>query len=852
MKRLSNVLMLVVLLGGLLSACVQKVEPTATPAPTTAAPTTAAPTQAALGEVLKIGQISMLSGVMALYGQQQVRGFELGLEYASGGKQDAQGRWIIANRPVEVITRDDEGNPEKGVAAARELIEKDGVEILQGPVSSAVAVALTTIAQENKIVLMIDPAASAFPTGPNFNPYVFRTSRTNYDDVLVIAKYLVESVGEKFAHIGIDNAFGQGSGIALKFAVEKYGGRVVDDIYAPFDTTDFTPYIQRAMDSGADCLFLTWSGTGYVTLFQQLSDLGALEEMTVATGYGDNASFAAVYGSALGQIGLNVYHYTVPDNAINDWLVKRHLEEFKEPPDLFTAGGMASALALAAALEKTDGDATGDVMIKALEGLKFQGPKGTYYIRPEDHVCEQPMNILRLVNLNPDLDGDGIPEYKFFETVYVSKYDELGVPCTLTGDYAARCEGVVARQAARAEEKPLGEVLKIGQISMLSGVMALYGQQQVRGFELGLEYASGGKQDAQGRWIIANRPVEVITRDDEGNPEKGVAAARELIEKDGVEILQGPVSSAVAVALTTIAQENKIVLMIDPAASAFPTGPNFNPYVFRTSRTNYDDVLVIAKYLVESVGEKFAHIGIDNAFGQGSGIALKFAVEKYGGRVVDDIYAPFDTTDFTPYIQRAMDSGADCLFLTWSGTGYVTLFQQLSDLGALEEMTVATGYGDNASFAAVYGSALGQIGLNVYHYTVPDNAINDWLVKRHLEEFKEPPDLFTAGGMASALALAAALEKTDGDATGDVMIKALEGLKFQGPKGTYYIRPEDHVCEQPMNILRLVNLNPDLDGDGIPEYKFFETVYVSKYDELGVPCTLTGDYAKRCGNLRTP
>jgi len=852
MKRLSSILMLVVMLGGLLSACVQEVEPTATPAPTTAAPTTAAPTEAALGPVLKIGQISQLSGVMALYGQQQVRGFELGLEYASGGKQDAEGRWIIANRPVEVITRDDEGNPEKGVAAARELIEKDGVEILQGPVSSAVAVALTTVAQENKIVLMIDPAASSFPTGPNFNPYVFRTARTNYDDVLVIAKYLVENVGKKFAHIGVDNAFGQGSGIALAYAVEKYGGRVVDDIYAPFDTTDFTPYIQRAMDSGADCLFLTWSGTGYVTLFQQLADLGALEQMTVATGYGDNASFAAVYGSALGQIGLNVYHYTVPDNPINDWLVKRHLEEYNEPPDLFTAGGMASALALAAALEKTGGNANGDALIPALEGLKFEGPKGTYYIRPEDHVCEQPMNILKLVNLDPDLNDDGIPEYKFFETVYVSKYDELGVPCTLTGEYESRCAGVVQRQAEQAEEKPLGPVLKIGQISMLSGVMALYGQQQVRGFELGLEYASGGKQDAEGRWIIANRPVEVITRDDEGNPEKGVAAARELIEKDGVEILQGPVSSAVAVALTTVAQENKIILMIDPAASSFPTGPNFNPYVFRTARTNYDDVLVIAKYLVENVGRKFAHIGVDNAFGQGSGLALAYAVGQYGGEVVADIYAPFDTTDFTPYIQRAMDSGADCLFLTWSGTGYVTLFQQLADLGALEQMTVATGYGDNASFAAVYGSALGQIGLNVYHYTAPNNAINDWLVKRHLEEYNEPPDLFTAGGMASALALAAALEKTGGDANGDALIPALEGLKFQGPKGTYYIRPEDHVCEQPMNILKLVNLDPDLNDDGIPEYQFFETVYISEYNELGVPCTLTGEYASRCGDLPKP
>ncbi len=447
MKKTSVLVSLMLLVALVLSGCVQKATPTPTPtqAPTeqpTEKPTeapTAEPTQETYGPVLKIGMISMQSGVMALYGQQQYRGFMLGLEYMSGGKTDDQGRFIIAGRPVEVLLRDDEGNPEKGVALARELIEKEGVELLQGPVSSAVAVALTTVAQENKIILMIDPAASAFPTGPNFNPYVFRTSRTNYDDVLVIAKYLVENVGKKFAHIGIDNAFGRGSGAALAYAVGKYGGEVVADIYAPFDTTDFTPYIQQAMDSGADCLFLTWAGTGYVTLFQQLGDLGALEKMRVATGYGDNASFAAVYGTALGQIGLNVYHYTVPKNPINDWLTKRHLELYKEPPDLFTAGGMASAIALATALEKTGGDTNADKMIAALEGLKFEGPKGTYYIRPEDHVCEQPMNILKLVNLDPDLDDDGIPEYKFFETVYVSQYNELGVPCTLTGEYAARC-----------------------------------------------------------------------------------------------------------------------------------------------------------------------------------------------------------------------------------------------------------------------------------------------------------------------------------------------------------------------------------------------------------------------------
>jgi len=431
----------------------------------------------------------------------------------------------------------------------------------------------------------------------------------------------------------------------------------------------------------------------------------------------------------------------------------------------------------------------------------------------------------------------------------VSQVTETEAPVVDETEVATEEPMAEETEMTEPEGEELGEVLKIGQLSMLSGAMALYGQQQVRGFELGLEYMSGGQMDAEGRYIIAGRPVEVISKDTEGDPEKGVALALELIEKDGVELLQGPVSSSVAAALTTVAMENQIILMVDPAASTFITGEYFNPYVFRTSRTNFDDTLVIAKYLVENNGPTFAHIGIDNAFGQGSGAALAYSVEQFGGEVTADIYAPFDTTDFTPYIQQAMDSGADNLFLTWSGTGYVTLFQQLADLGALDEMTVATGYGDNASFAAVYGAAMGQIGLNVYHYTVPNNEVNDWLVARHLEKYAEPPDLFTAGGMASAIALASALEATGGDASSDAMIAALEGLKFEGPKGTYYIRPEDHVCEQPMNILRLVNLEPDLDGDGVPEYAFFETVDVTEYDALGVPCTLVGEYADRCGDL---
>ena len=95
-------------------------------------------------------------------------------------------------------------------------------------------------------------------------------------------------------------------------------------------------------------------------------------------------------------------------------------------------------------------------------------------------------------------------------------------------------EVVVTEEATEgATEEPvaeLGPVLKIGQIGMMSGLMALYGQQQQRGFQLGLEYVAEGF-DEEGRPIIAGRPVEVIVKDDEGTPEKAVSLAQELIEK---------------------------------------------------------------------------------------------------------------------------------------------------------------------------------------------------------------------------------------------------------------------------------------------------------------------------------
>jgi branched-chain amino acid transport system substrate-binding protein len=320
-----------------------------------------------------------------------------------------------------------------------------------------------------------------------------------------------------------------------------------------------------------------------------------------------------------------------------------------------------------------------------------------------------------------------------------------------------------------------------------------------------------------------------------------------LIEAEGVEILVGTVSSGATMAVQEVAAENEVILIVEPAAATDITGKNFNPYTFRTSRTNYQDAMVMGQGLLE-MGDTFVQIAPDYAFGYGSACGF-YAVVKAGGGTfpVNDtpegcgaIFIPFDTTDFTPYLQQVLDADADVLIVTWAGAGFVPLFQQMQQLGIFDEMVVGTGIGDNQTLAAGYADAIGSTGIVVYHYTLPDNPVNDWLVQRHIEEYGTPPDLFTGGGMAAAIMLIEGVKRTNGDTSADALIQVYEDdFTFEGPNGTYIIRPYDHVALMPLYYVRLTNVTD-------PDFKFVELIREFAPEEAAPPCLLEGEYADRC------
>jgi branched-chain amino acid transport system substrate-binding protein len=440
MKKLATIISIIAVLALLLTACAK---PTPTAAPT-AAPTeapTAIPTPAGLtcAEPVKVGLITDLTGSLAIYGVMIPRSFMLGMEWATGAAGTAgdkfdfavtqENTFKIENCEITVFVRDDGGKAENTTTIANELIEVQKVNLLVGTVSSANTTVLQGIAAQNKIPLIVAPAAANDITGKDFNEYTFRTSRNNYQDAINECSYLVKNY-KKLVQIAPDYAFGKGSAAAFRDACTLAGATfVADDVFAPATTTDFTPYMDPLLNSGAEAYIVTWAGSGFPALAKAAVDQGLNAKMALAATFIDNVLMPLWYQDAVGSTNGIIYHWAAPKNPINDFLVAQEVARYGVHPDLFDADGMNAALMIVAALKATNGDASSAALVTAMEGLTFEGPKGTVTIRPEDHVAIQDMYILKLENLTDATQA----YYSYVETTRPEP------PCLLPETLKARC-----------------------------------------------------------------------------------------------------------------------------------------------------------------------------------------------------------------------------------------------------------------------------------------------------------------------------------------------------------------------------------------------------------------------------
>ncbi len=337
---------------------------------------------------IKIAVVHGISGhTFEVFSKQAQTGFDMGIEYATGGTN------MVKDRPIEIIRKDTQFKPDVARAVLAEAYGDDDVLLAVGATSSGVTKGLLPIAEEYEKILIIEPAVADSLTGPDSNRYIFKTSRNSSMDMQAQALALKPDENLYVATLAEDYAFGKDGIKAFKAALDGSGATVVTEEYVPLKTTDFTAATERMFNAlkdkpGRKVILIYVAGGG--------DPMGKIQAMQperhgieISTG-GHILPVLPTYKRVPGMEGAVYYYYEAFDNEINNWLVEEHQKRFDGPPDFFTAGGMAAALAVVKALETAETLDT-EGLIAAMEGMSWETPKGKMTFRPEDHQALQDM-----------------------------------------------------------------------------------------------------------------------------------------------------------------------------------------------------------------------------------------------------------------------------------------------------------------------------------------------------------------------------------------------------------------------------------------------------------------------------
>jgi branched-chain amino acid transport system substrate-binding protein len=210
----------------------------------------AAPAFAA--DTIKIGLVTALSGQSALAGEAITRGLTVAIDEvnAKGG--------LLGGRKLELVRRDDEGNPAKGVLAARELIFKEKVAVLFGGLDTPVSMAIVPVANQEKTPFMGPWAAGTPITKNGATPnFAFRVSAVDEIVDIGMLAYAQKTFGAtKPGMILVNNPWGESNEKGLQAALAAKNMKAVGVEKFEASDLDVVPQLTRLKASGADVLFM--------------------------------------------------------------------------------------------------------------------------------------------------------------------------------------------------------------------------------------------------------------------------------------------------------------------------------------------------------------------------------------------------------------------------------------------------------------------------------------------------------------------------------------------------------------------------------------------------------------------
>ncbi|HEV2956778.1 MAG TPA: ABC transporter substrate-binding protein [Xanthobacteraceae bacterium] len=318
---------------------------------------------------------------------------------------------------------------------------------------------------------------------------------------------------------------------------------------------------------------------------------------------------------------------------------------------------------------------------------------------------------------------------------------------TLLQGAAAAALSVAAPAVLRAQATPF----KLGLLTVKTGPLAQGGAQMEQGVVTYLK---------EKNYTMGGRKVEFVSADTGGNPAGAKTKAQELVERDKVDVILGPLAAFELYAISDYIREQKTPTLSLAAADNL-TQRQPNPYLLRASATSSQAMHPMGHYAATELKLKRAFcVTEDFAFGYEQMGGFQAAFQKDGGCVVNKLWPPIVTPDYTPYIAQIADCDGVCQ--GFAGSNPLRFMKQYADAGLKYPVVTGSTGGDDALLKSYGEEALGLISCSPYTLDLESDG-NKRFVDGMLKNYNAVPGFYAAGLYVNCQVVDAGLKAAGGD-----------------------------------------------------------------------------------------
>jgi len=236
------------------------------------------------------------------------------------------------------------------------------------------------------------------------------------------------------------------------------------------------------------------------------------------------------------------------------------------------------------------------------------------------------------------------------------------------------------RVYAAASDKPI----KIGLTTDASGQFGASGQSERRGMILAIE-------EANAKGGVLGRKLTFVWQDTETTPATGSRVAERFITREQVAFVVGAVQSGVANAISQVCQKYGVVYFNTNSSSTTESGKDCHRTKFMWDGNSHNFALAVVKASLEKYGKNWLLLTNDYVWGRDSSASVRKTLERFGGKVIDEILVPVGTRDFSAILLKAQQLKPDVVSPSIGGDDFKAMRQQVIDTGLHKKLIFAAG-----------------------------------------------------------------------------------------------------------------------------------------------------------------